>query len=123
MTYRELAARYGFELCEMCDLNAHEQGHLQGDRIHWRERRVTHSGLRRFLLLLAGPYLVRNGFGSPNREAEWIWMRNVWAYNQALDLGYRLPRRLSEVDRARVRYLLEGKARSAAKDWARARMI
>jgi hypothetical protein len=119
MSYQEIADRYGVELCTDCALNVHERGHVEPGRgrIHWQERRRTRGGLRRFLLLVAAVVLHRDGEDGGS-QAEWIWATNSWAYHAARSMGVQFSRALSADDRARVRYLLRGKARSRAKEWA-----
>jgi hypothetical protein len=113
LTYTRLAERYKVELCTgWCGESGHNYGWWGGKRVHFRERGVTRSGLRRFLMLV---HDARHWPGRPNilprpiETAQWIHSRNVWAYQTAFrDLGIRLPRTLSAVDRARVRHLTFG---------------
>lgn len=119
MSYRSIAAKLGMELCESCDLNVHTGGwaDIPRGKIHWQERRMTRSGLRRFLMEAAEIALYRDGYRGGGL-GERIWLQNTWAYRTAMSLGVRLPRRLSELDRARV-LALPGPASGAAKRWAR----
>lgn len=115
LTYPALAERYGVQLCTGCDDGNHTDGWQGGRMLHFRERGVTRSGLRRFLMLVHDltlwPTKV-HGYHSlprPIRTSEWIRSRNVYAYLTALlDFGIRLPGRMSAADRAQVRYLLTG---------------
>jgi len=116
LTYAGLADRYGVELCTGgCGDRGHSAGFLRGGRVHFRDRRVTRSGLRLFLMLVHDARIWRPLTHSdrppPRRKAtsrvRWLHHRNVWASGVALrDLGVRLPRKLSAADRAAVRYLL-----------------
>lgn len=112
LTYAALAERYGVELCTgECLTHGHEDGFIARGRLHFRERGVTRSGLRLFLMLVHDLKWAEAGMPFPKRKstsrARWLHHRNVSAYNVALkDLGIRLPRKLSDRDRAAVRYLL-----------------
>lgn len=123
LTYAALAERYGVPWCDgkSCPLSAprHDRGVVLWDReIHWRDRIVTRSGLRRFLILVARVMRVRDG-GVPKRawetrkrrrqRANLLYLDNVFASKTAFfDLGVRIPASLSDQDRERVRKLLAG---------------
>lgn len=111
LTYADLSRGYGVELCTgECAESGHDDGFVRYGRVHFRERGVTRSGLRKFLMLVhdvkvwptvESPRLGRLG------TAMWLHSRNVWAYRAAHGgLGIRLPRSLSQGDRARARYLI-----------------
>ena len=110
LTYTELADRYGVDLCTgECGDSGHDDGWYGGRLVHFRERGVTRSGLRLFLMAVHDAKVWRPTGGSraATRRVRWIHSRNSFAYHTALnDLGIRLPRRLSERDRAAARYLL-----------------
>ena len=103
-TYRDLALRYEVDVClDGCFRRDHRRGAVDSQGlIHWSDRAVTRSGLRRFLMLVhrVEGYL----YGGP---AERIYHEHMFAYRTALfDLGIRLPAKLSAVDKARLRSML-----------------
>lgn len=108
VTFAQIAAQLGVELCTGCDQYRHDRyGELRwtehGRVIHWAERMVTVQGLRKFLMKVA---LVKR----PELEHGDLWWR-IWQQNVTADaygrqLHHRFPRRLADVDRARVRFLL-----------------
>lgn len=129
LSYADLAQRYGVDLCTgECDEGGHEDGWYGGKRVHFRERGVTRSGLRKFLMLVhdATVWGGRNMLvGRRISRAQWIHHRNRFATDTAFhDLGIRIPRSLSAADRAQVRHLLIGAERSSVvqrlHNWARA---
>lgn len=90
LTYAEITYHYRVSL--------HELG--------WSERRVTRSGLRRFLISY---YYHRQLTVLGRNPTEWelIWRANVWAQQEALNQWHsRIPRRYSDGDRTRVAWLL-----------------
>lgn len=112
LTYPSLAERYGVELCTgECAERGHDDGFIARKRVHFRDRGVTRSGLRKFLMLV---HDLKEEWGGLPRilprkvgAAQWIHSRNMYAYRTALhDLGIRLDRKLSATDRAQVRHLL-----------------
>jgi hypothetical protein len=124
LTYVGLAERFGVEICTgWCGEGGHNDGWWGGKRIHFRERRVTRGGLRKFLMLVhdATVWSQRAAGNQIDRKARWIHSRNVWAYQTAFhELGIRLPRSLSSDDRARVRHLTYADAGSQTlRRWAR----
>jgi len=117
-TYRDLALRYEVEVCfDGCFRRDHGRGAIdrQGT-IHWSDRRMTRSGLRRFLKLVfdsrpswpkVSDAVVWGRHPDRERTALRIFYEHVFAYRTALhDLGIRLPASLAAADRARVRSLL-----------------
>ena len=131
LTYAELAQRYEVELCTgWCHERGHDEGFVARRMVHFAERGVTRSGLRKFLMLIhdlrVWPDKTATIDGRPRavRAADWYHSRNVFAYRTAFhDLGIRLDRKLSAGDRARVRHLLLGLNRPELKtlrNWARA---
>jgi hypothetical protein len=73
--------------------------------IHWRDRRPTRRGLRRFLLLAVVALRLRS-------EPPWldVYLRNVRAQEIASDyFGIRFSRAESAADRAKVRLGLSRK--------------
>lgn len=83
LTYPALAVRYDY-----------------GGEWDWRKK-VTRSGLRRFLIAVARS---RRRGAWPRYEE--IYYDHIFAYYSAMDLGIRLPAKLAEADKARVRALL-----------------
>ena len=83
LTYPALAARFDY-----------------GGEWDWRKR-VTRSGLRRFLIAVARS---RRHGAWPRYEE--IYSDHLFAYWQAMELGIRLPAKLAAADKARVRALL-----------------
>lgn len=115
-TYRDLALRYEVEVCfDGCFRQTHRQGSVdhQGT-IHWSDRHMTRSGLRRFLMLVSEAWAdayegVRPAVARPERvqTALRIYTRSIFAYRTALhDLGIRLPASLAAEDKGRIRALL-----------------
>jgi hypothetical protein len=120
-TYRDLALRYEVEVCfDGCFRRDHRRGAVDSmGTIHWSDRRVTRSGLRRFLMLVSESWRGSSVFDNlvppttwtrrPERElaALRVYNGHVFAYRTALhDLGIRLPASLAAEDKARVRALL-----------------
>jgi hypothetical protein len=109
-TYPEIAELFGVELCQ-ARFGSDDRNHLQGDAspqpptIHWIDRAVTTSGVRRFLMFVAAarwPDLYREG-------PRWmqIYRQNCKAVELSRIIGRRLGQRTySAADRERVRYLL-----------------
>lgn len=110
LTYTELADHYGVDLCiGECGESGHDDGWYGGRRVHFRERGVTRSGLRLFLMLVhdAKDWQPLPTHRKLTNRLRWIHSRNSFAYFHALNVhGIRLPRALSARDRATVRYLI-----------------
>lgn len=83
LTYPALAARFDY-----------------GGEWDWRKK-VTRSGLRRFLIAVA-----RSRRKGVYPRYEEIYYDHMFAYWRAMDLGIRLPAKLAEADKARVRAML-----------------
>ena len=97
LTYAEMASLVPLELCSDCAYEGrwsahrnrvvnHERGFYLPGKIHWRERRVTRSGVRRFLMLVSEGWIKTNrnlggGFSGP----DWydLWRRIEWARRTA----------------------------------------
>lgn len=93
MTYPEIAARYGVTL----------------EELGWQDRRVTRSGLRRFLIAV---WRHSNALSRYYEEWDLIWSSNTWAYREAHGQWHRqIPRLCSDTDRARVAELLGPRSR------------
>jgi hypothetical protein len=117
-TYRDLALRYEVEVCfDGCFRRDHRRGGIDSQgTIHWSDRRMTRSGLRRFLMLVAEAYRLGSDWPQPEfwvttsfrgREALRTYNGHIFAYRTALhDLGIRLPASLAAEDKAKVRALL-----------------
>jgi hypothetical protein len=109
LTYSEIARWYDLTL----------------DELGWPDRRVTRSGLRRFLIAIYARLMEKRGL-LPVERWEFIWSANRWAYREALSTWHRrLPSRLADIDRARVAAILanrmmDQKQLSALK-WAKRR--
>lgn len=120
-TYRDLALRYEVEVCfDGCFRRDHRRGAIdrQGT-IHWSDRGMTRSGLRRFLMLVQAATapgirvtvgdddVTRHVIFNSHGHALLIYAAHLFAYRTALhDLGIRLPASLAAEDKARVRALL-----------------
>jgi hypothetical protein len=118
VSYHEIAEKIGLKLCTGSDAETecifrrvdtvtreryHQRGRAEHGIVHWHERAVVKGGLRRFLIL-AAEAAVTWAPGTP-RWAR-IWYANVVAAKMAAALNRRLPRKLTDEDRARVRLLL-----------------
>lgn len=127
MTYDEVAHHFGLTICpapghEDCLVATwaeHRNGTVtpRGTQVHWTPRRMTRSGLRRFLKAIARTRVLR--FYRLNKPMR-IYTENVWAYRAAAELHVRLPAHLSTSDRLLVRWLhTQGATISpAAQRWA-----
>jgi len=106
MTIHEAATIYG--ICTGgCGLPDHWRGVIDPfGVVHYANRRFTRRALRNMLLLLAK---ARREHSDPRflniPEYDWyyLWWDNVMAYELAMDMGVRLPARLSRLDRLRCR--------------------
>ena len=121
MTYAEIAERLGIEqvcLRADCGLSANAvRGCVDGfGTVHWRERRVTRRGLRRFLLLAArrereADRIVNDAApvrGYLNaRRYRWLhkYLDARQADRWAAELGIRFPVEFSRQERSECRYL------------------
>jgi hypothetical protein len=106
-TYSDVASQLGIALCgtgSCRGIGNHEQGWTAYGMtvIHWRDRRMTRPGLRRFLKLVATAQTIRM------RDERFVrlWSQNVAADHLARRLGVRFPRSLADPDRAKVRLWL-----------------
>jgi len=105
MTILDVATKYGVCVGE-CGLTPEEHwpGVLDPFGVaHYLPRRFTRRALRNLLLLVARRdreadlgYLNIKGY-----DWYYLWRDNVTASKMAMDLGYRLPARLSRLDRLR----------------------
>lgn len=103
LTWDGLFYLLDLEWCQDCPVYAdkHEGGFLALNTFHWRKRRITKSGIYRVLKKIA---IVRIEPGLPK------W-RTIYGVNHdvammAASLNVRLPRGVSDPDRARLRYEL-----------------
>lgn len=110
LTYPELTTHFGVKLCQgnwYGETGAPEPDHVLGfadTKVHWYpDRRVTKTGLRRFLLLVAATKLLGYKDMSPAMR---LYATNTWATSAAASLHRRLPRRYSDQDRRRARWLI-----------------
>ncbi len=114
LTYQQIAAWYGLDLKEL----------------EWPEKRVTHVGLRRFLMRI----FMHNWYDRfpPQPDDGWrlLWLGSIFASNEALFTWHkRIPRKLADHDRARVAAILarrHGKLSDAerkALKWANQRAL
>jgi D-mannonate dehydratase len=124
LTYRGLAEQLGVKLCQgnwYGEVGTPEPDHVRGfaDRqVHWwPERRVTRTGLRKFLMLVAATKLHGYNDMSPAMR---LYATNARAVMLAADLRIRIPRRYADGDRARARWLIsQGQVVTpAARRWA-----
>jgi len=93
--------------------------------IHYADRRFTRRALRNLLLLVARRDRAadKEFLNLPQFEFFYLWWDNVTASRMAMDLGVRLPARLSRFDRLRCLQLArkQGVAlsrRSSIYSWA-----
>ncbi len=108
LTYAELAARLGVEMC-VRDIDECPQRHYPGVIVriassiiaHWSDRRMNRRGAFNFIRLVE---VQRVPAGAPKWMA--IWLSTSRAVDAALTVGYRIPRWYTETERRRVRYLL-----------------
>jgi hypothetical protein len=112
MTIREAAARHVvclgsstmMPLCPWAGTRRHMAGFIDVFGVaHFSDRRFTRRALRNLLLLVARrdraadqEFLNLSQF-----EFFYLWYDNVTASRMAMDLGVRLPARLSRLDRLR----------------------
>jgi hypothetical protein len=110
VTYYQIAAKLDCRLCDVvnglgmldsCPFTDEEHGpgrvRRGSDVIHWRDRRVTKSGIRRFLMLVAR---LENNTG-PDWWA--LWQQIEWARRKArFPLRVEIPVSLWREDQARL---------------------
>lgn len=121
MTYADIVSRLGFEgVCLRADCGLTDNA-VRGcldpfGVVHWRERRVTRRGLRRFLLLVAkrerlADRIVNDaapvrGYLNARRHA---WLHTYLDARQAdrwaAELGVRFPVEFSRQERSECLYL------------------
>jgi hypothetical protein len=106
-TYEDVAAYYDVSVCPssgQCNVSdtLHHRGHAQRNTVHWSPRRLSKPGLRNFLRLVAQTRLLR--YAEMNKAMR-IYAENVWIDHASRDLRVRFPRRYSESDRAKTRWL------------------
>lgn len=105
MKYDDVARDLGVTVCNGCDeVSKHRDGYPGIGVVHWYDRKLNRNGLRRFLMLAIEARDPALGL-MPNWMR--IWTLNVEATYQAKLLGVTLPKRLSDTDRARVRFYLD----------------
>lgn len=114
LTYRGIAAWYDLDLKEL----------------EWPDKRITHAGLRRFLIRIFLHQWYDRFPPKPDDGWELLWMGNLWASNEALLTWHkRIPKKLADHDRARVAAMLAkrhgtlSKTEKAALKWAKQRAI
>ena len=122
MTIREVAEKYGvclgggyaqwvggpFYACGI-HMTDHQKGVIDPFGVaHYTNRRFTRRSLRNLLMLVArrDREADPNYLNLPQYEFFYLWKDNVTASKMALDLGYRLPARLSRKDRLRCLQLV-----------------
>lgn len=122
-SYEEIAEQLGIRLCPECGAEGmwgsranrpftHEkgwtdlyQGWVPQGVIHWRPRRVTRSGVRRFLMLAADLWIRSQPPGHGRHGPEWydLWRRIEWARRTArYAVRIEIPPQLWAEDRARL---------------------
>lgn len=111
-TYAEVVRRLGIEqvcLDGKCGLSDYQHRGIIDPfgTIHWRERRFTRRGLRRFLLLVARRAHENDpGFlNTPETEFYRLYWREQRANFLAAQIGYRFPASWSREERMRSRWL------------------
>ena len=105
MTLLDIATKYGVCVGE-CGLTPeqHWEGQIDPFGIaHYTPRRFTRRALRNMLLLVAKRDRLadKEYLNIPAYEFFYLWRDNVVASRLAMDLGVRLPARLSRLDRLR----------------------
>ena len=118
-SYADVAAYFDVYLCdglmptgerhlyEICPLSTaqHQRGAvvLPHRLVHWRDRKLTKPGLRRFLKLVAQ---IRIHNYKNLDTAMRLFAENTWANEAARALHVRFPARYSAADKARARWLI-----------------
>lgn len=105
LSYDSMTQRIGCMRCNGCEIGNHRLGwvDMSNGIIHWHDRQVRRSGIRRYLKLAAA-ILFSHNQGQP----EWkrIYEQATWAQSSAQSMFHvRLPQKWSYLDRARVEYL------------------
>ena len=100
MNWAAVAQVTGMRLCtgECGGQNEdHKRGYARDGTIHWSPRRVTRLGIRKFLMLAAAEAV----YGVTDMPLwEYLWSMNAYAIKKARELGLRLPRQYSALDRS-----------------------
>lgn len=100
-SFAEVSAILGIDRCSYCDNGDHRTGWADPSKglVHFEDRRVTRSSLRRYLKLV-GAVIHSHNRGQP------LWVRlyeqNTYASRTALQFGIRIPSALADEDRARA---------------------
>jgi len=121
LSYEKIARDLGLRLCPLSPeadcrevnetYDQYVRRHIRGEatispwdqrKIHWSPERMTHRGLRRFLLVAT--YLLYP-LDEPQQWAR-VYRQNLLANELAARFGVRFPRAYSARDRARVRLSL-----------------
>lgn len=107
ITFEQAGSGLGLTVCRGIDPRTgsycqrdHDRGELADGLVHWRDRRMSRASLRMFLLVAAGSNPVIAG--TPPGWAR-TYLANRWAVWAAGQLGMKLPKHLSDTDRARVK--------------------
>ena len=128
LTIRDAAVRY--RVCTSClpevDYLNRTHGVIDGFGVaHFADRRFTRRALRNMLLLVARRNRAADMeyLNLPQFEFFYLWHDNVEASRMAMELGVRLPARLSRLDRLRCLQLARRQnvrlsKRSAIYAWA-----
>ena len=128
-THQHIAGDLGVVLCygivpstgSYCRGPDHEVGEAENGTVHWRDRRVSRTGLHRFLRLVA-----RAKYPEVHSSDLWrqIYRENVALTRLAAQIHVRIPREASLLDRAIVKAALinvptTDPERGPAMTWAR----
>lgn len=106
ITFEQAGEGLGINVCRginprtgaYCQID-HDRGELADGLVHWRDRRMTRASLRLFLLVCSGTNPIVAGSTGWSRT----YLANRWVIWAAGQLGYKLPKHLSDTDRARVK--------------------
>lgn len=109
-TFADMAAQLDVPWCGGdCGIDAsHDRGFLFLDVVHFRERRFTRRGAKRFLMLVAERNrLLDSGYLNDRKRlgAFYVYHDAVVAQGLAGQLGFRIPARAFEMERLRMRSL------------------
>ena len=132
MTIKEVAAHYGVCLgygygCPWMAQRRHITGFIDVFGVaHYNDRRFTRRALRNLLLLVARRDRLADGSWLNDDSLfayYYLWSDNVAASKMAMDLGVRLPAKLSRLSRLRClqlakRHGVKLSKRSAVYAWA-----
>lgn len=117
MTFDDVARHFGVRRCNEClSRYNHRAGARVANTIHFADRTFTRAGLRNFLMLVAETRLIVG----PEKWRK-VWAYNVWAASVARkELHITIPARLSDADRAYVRWRIQtaSDVPTAARTWA-----